>query len=291
MIKSFIKEILKINQKAENLEISDDAWNVLFDKEIKSTDDDQLTEIGIDQFNTSIQEFNHFISNGELDRSGSLDFIHKKALEFFFSFAMLEPQSDDILLDAAGGEPTFADAVSKIVGCKCYLNDHLYKYIEKKDNIFIVGGDATEIQLPDASITKITCHHSFEHFHDNKDTEFINEIYRLLRPNGEVVIIPIFIAQEYYETWNKKSTKHFDPEAETFFEKNSSLPGSENTGFFARVYDIKAFERRVLDPAKAIGFNTRLYNCLLDGSQTPDMQKNHGAKINYPMRALFLKKL
>ncbi len=176
------------------------------------------------------------------------------------------------------------------VGCKCLLNDHLYVGVEEKDNIRYIGGDVCAIDLPDASVSKISCHHSFEHFHGKKDIGFIRELGRLLKHGGEAVVLPLFLSGNYFETWNKSTGYKFDPLAETLLDETATLPGSENTGFFARVYDEEALQRRGLAVAERAGLSTTICRCILNGVDVPDMTRNAGALINNPMRAIHFKK-
>ena len=88
---------------------------------------------------------------------------HKKLIELFATHTLLDPQTDDVFMDAAGGGNTY------LVNLSCskrYLQDlsisqelrsHLGNGIE------YVESDAGDIPLPASSIDKVSCHHSFEH--------------------------------------------------------------------------------------------------------------------------------
>lgn len=238
------------------------------------------------------KDFHEWLSDSNLHFTG-LDYYHKKALEFFFSFMTLELTSDDILLDAAGGRSGYLDAARKIKGCtELYLTDHIYTGItETSDGIKIAGGDIGNIPLPDASLTKIACHHAFEHFQGDKDVAFINEVGRLLRHGGRACIIPLFLVDRYTECWNVDRTTVFDSSAQLVIDKSATIPGADEDGHFARFYDLDAFDRRIVRPAKAAGLIPSIFTCRLDGSDLPEMEKNFGSKLNYPLRALILNRL
>jgi len=262
-------------------------WNVILDQKVLPVS--KFLSFNTLNFNLDSSGFHQFVDHSRLKGYQNLNYIHKKPLEFYISYSLLKPESKDILLDAAGGDTIFIDAVRNISNCKSFLNDHMYNKLFQKNDVTIIGGDVSSIDLPDSSVTKITCHHSFEHFHNDTDIKFIQEIKRLLKPGGEAVILPIFLAKEYYETWSIEKNIKYDQKATTLIDKTASLPGNKNTGYFARIYNEDAFISRILNTADACKLKSILYNCLLDGEPSPDMNLNHGAKINMPMRALFLK--
>lgn len=92
------------------------------------------------------------------------DKYSKKFLEFYISYFILAPTEEDTFLDAAGGVDTYAGALP----CrKKYLLD--IKISERLKNkyggqIKYIENDISRIPLPDLSVNKIACHHSFEHF-------------------------------------------------------------------------------------------------------------------------------
>ncbi len=263
-------------------------WNVKLDQKARPCSDGILkTKFGIKihKFNQKTSSFWKWIKKGDLKEFLKFPFPHKKALEFFFSAHILDIEKKDILLDAAGDELDYLSAVRKTFNpSRLILEDRIYTKRIKKNNILIIGGDASRIPLPDASVNKITCHHSFEHFKQDIDATFIKEISRLLRPKGRAVIIPLFIAEENIECWNTQKNSKFDKTASILIEKTASLPG----GSFARVYSPKALYDRVLACAEKAGLKWTIASCTLDNESIPDMKLNFGAKINYPLRALIL---
>ena len=44
---------------------------------------------------------------------------------------------------------------------------------------------------------KLILHNSFEHFEGEADRDFISEAWRVLRPGGEVCIVPLYLSQRY----------------------------------------------------------------------------------------------
>jgi ubiquinone/menaquinone biosynthesis C-methylase UbiE len=286
----FMRFLRRVIEKENEIANAQERSNRMLDKSVLPIEDNMLSVLQIDCFDLQRCEYSLFVKSEKLAQYSSLDYPHKKLLEFFFSYRLLDIQQDDILLDAAGGDALFLKIMHEKVGCRCLLNDHMYLGVSEKDNLRYIGGDVCSINLPEASVTKISCNHSFEHFHENKDSGFIREVSRLLKPGGEAVILPLFLSGIYFETWNKPTDCQFDSTAETLVDETATLPGSGNTGFFARVYDDMALQKRVLTVAKETGLFATIYRCLLDGADVPDMNKNSGALINNPMRAIHFRK-
>lgn len=218
---------------------------------------------------------------------------HKKALDFFFSAQLLEIRPDDVVLDAARGRSEYLTQIKRNCGCQhLYLNDQIFTDDQTEINgIKMVGGDATKIALPDSSVTKIACHHAIEHFRGNMDMKFVIELSRLLQPGGRACIIPLFISYSYAEVWNIKPEACYDGRALTIADPTASVPGADNDGHFARIYDCQALIERVLKTAYSVSLKSKVIECTLDKNPVPDMHINVGSNINRPLRALLFEKV
>lgn len=268
-------------------------WNIIIDEAVTVLETSKLHPLCKHVYsNKDEATFREWIKNTDLQFK-HLDYNPKKALEFFFSMELLEINPQDHLLDAAGGESGYLDALRETKGClNVYLSDHIYSGLHiNSSGLKIVGGDIGCIALPDRSVDKIACHHAFEHFKRGKDIDFIREIGRLLRPGGRACLIPLFLVTAYTECWNIDHDRLFDDKAQLLIDKTASIPGAENDGHFARLYDPAAFQRRILVAAKKSRLIPTIVTCQIDGNDLPDMNKNFGSKLNYPLRALLLDKM
>jgi len=267
--------------------------NKKIDARIRPLSESEISLIcTVRKLNSSLEEFFDWVEKTDLpfkDRG----FAHKKALEFYFSYKLLNPGPEDHYMDAAGGRSNYLQSVKRTSSCEnLYLTDHIYRGCTKSpEGHYIVGGDITNINLPDMSLTKIACHHAFEHFHSDKDTGFILEISRLLKPGGVACIIPVFLTSEYFECCNTPSFHKSDKSAQLIIDLSASIPGSIDEGHFARFYSAEAFKRRVLEPASKNGLCAELISCTVEHKDVPDMDLNSGSKLNRPLRALLLQKL
>jgi len=288
-----LKQICNLTRQiCLKLNIKRKVWNKIIDHSVNSITEKHIkTLCNTYILNLSEQNYWQWLAKTLLPFRAKA-FPHKKALEFFFSSTILQLQSEDHVMDMAGGRSDYLNMVKKVYGCdNVYLTDHIYSGVKKNsDGLTVVGGDISEINLPDSTFTKIACHHAFEHFQGDKDIDFIREIGRLLKPKGQACIIPLFLADRYVECWNIDHKALFDACAELIVDKSSSIPGAHDDGHFARFYSADAFRYRVIETAKDVNLSLLIVTCRVSGCDLPDMDKNFGSKLNYPLRALVLEK-
>jgi hypothetical protein len=135
-----------------------------------------------------------------------------------------------------------------------------------------VEGDAGAIPLPDGSVDRISAHHFFEHFQGDSDTGFIREVQRLLAPEGRCCIVPLFVAKRYVEITNQVSSRYrFDSRSRRVVDPTATIPGSGYSGHYARIYDVPALQRRILDAIDPSRFELGIYQLTMEGRPLPDM--------------------
>jgi len=205
----------------------------------------QLKYIGIDIVNLNIDKdkFIAFSKNAGY-KSVLYKLIYKqhftqKVLEHYLSLELLDINKDDTYIDVASAYSEFPDIVRNKYNCKVYHQDLSYPEGVYED---MIGSNASNIPLPNESITKIALHNSFEHFENDSDIKFINECDRLLIKGGRVCIVPFYLSDIYYILSNPALTSReidFDNDAEIYFN-----PRCRST--FERYYDIPAFQIRIL---------------------------------------------
>ena len=221
--------------------------------------------------------------------------LHKKIIELFVTYQMLDLQEDDEYMDAAGGINTYADRIK----CKKRYLQGVSASSELRsalgNEIDYIQGDAAKIDLPDESLTKISSHHSFEHFQSNSDSNFIKEVQRLLKVGGKCCIIPIFIADKYVEvSRSNKHQYHYDANSTYIIDSTARITGGASCGDYARIYDTSSFNKRVIDQIDREKFNISLSEVTIDGNSVPDfnLQCHEGiTRINYPYRVLTIERI
>jgi SAM-dependent methyltransferase len=162
----------------------------------------------------------------------------EKTLEHYVSLSFLPLGDKAVFMDIAAATSPFSDIVKSQ-----FPLVHTYK----QDLIFPrgvhghqIGGDAAHLPLPDNSIDGATLHCSLEHFEGDSDSLFFQEIQRVLKPGGLLVVLPFYIAHQYtnhvdpafnllkrhrvkldkdprmqlrYATWKQYFSRHYDPQA------------------------------------------------------------------------------
>ena len=221
--------------------------------------------------------------------------LNKKIIELFVTYQILDLQEVDEYMDAAGGINTYADRIK----CKKRYLQGIGVSSELRsvlgNEIGYIQGDAAKIDLPDESLTKISSHHSFEHFQSNSDSNFVKEVQRLLKVGGKCCIIPIFIADKYVEvSRSNKHQYHYDANSTYIIDATARITGGATCGDYARIYDISSFNKRVIDQIDGEKFNISLSEITIDGNSVPDfkLQCHKGiTRINYPYRALTIERI
>lgn len=199
------------------------------------------------------------------------DFRHKKFTEFFVTFSLLEPGPHDVVMDAGAGSQGY---LSFVESKQRILQDVAIslKTRRRLRGVDFVQCDAGNISVQDRTVDKISCHHSFEHFRGDSDTGFIREVQRILKPGGRCCIVTIFIADNYVEITDSPSFDlKFDERSKRVIDLTATIAGGEFSGNYARVYDLEAFQRRVLDHIDKTRFRASLFELRVGEQLWPDL--------------------
>ncbi|MBN1363947.1 MAG: class I SAM-dependent methyltransferase [Syntrophaceae bacterium] len=222
------------------------------------------------------------------------DIRHKKIIEFFCSYNLLRLCPKDILMDVAGGTYGYlktAEVARRILQDRAIANFIIEALGTEVDYI---ESDAGNIPLPENSIDKISCHHSFEHFQNDTDIRFIREVKRILKPGGMCCIVPLFLTKRFYEITDELTLHRKYSDASTrIIDPTATLPGGIFSGNYARTYSMAAFNNHILDQLDAIEWNVNIVKVLLNGRPAPypDIPCNKNvASVNFPYRCLLIKK-
>jgi SAM-dependent methyltransferase len=224
--------------------------------------DDDLVEklkqsgIKVEDFWINTEGYHRYISEANYPTSyygGGLDPLQnfiEKTLEHYVSLSFLPLHEGATFMDIAAATSPFSGIIrSKYRVSKSYKQDLIFPKGLENDR---VGGDASHIPLPDASIDGATLHCSLEHFEGTSDTQFFQEIARILKPNGCVVVLPFYLASEY--------TNHVDPifnflrrhKVQLDDDPRVQLRYASWKQFFSRHYDAHALHNRILSNVKGL---------------------------------------
>jgi len=220
---------------------------------------------------------------------------HKKLQEFYISCHLLGPQPQQVFMDAAGG----ANGYLSRLDCRRKILQDI-RISEATRNFLgsaveYVEGDARRLPLDDASVDRISCHHSFEHFRGDSDRHFVQELQRILAPGGRCCIVPILTGDRYVEVTDRFTRRYrTDDRAHYLIDPTANVPGGEGSGNFARVYDIQALQERVIDGFDQDQFRVSIHAAEMDGQPVPDRIlpcHRFVSGVNYPYRALVIDRL
>jgi hypothetical protein len=220
---------------------------------------------------------------------------YKKILEFYITYDLLDPQPEHVFMDAAGGA---AGYLAHLNTSRRILQDIRIADVTRMtigSDVEYIECDAGTIPLPDKIVDRISCHHSFEHFQGNSDAAFICEVQRLLKVGGRCCIVPVFVANRYCEVTDRLSWKfQFDSRSRRVIDPTARIPGGSFSGHYARIYDLDAFTRRVLDQIDDTQFGLTISTWLLDDTPVPDQHlpsHREVTAVNFPYRALLIERV
>jgi SAM-dependent methyltransferase len=185
---------------------------------------------------------------GPLEEGGNRQ---NKLLEYFLSLELLDIRPGDVVIDVASEYSIFPTVVRQLCGGTVYRQDLIYPGGVNGDRI---GGNAAAMPVSDQFADALVLHNSFEHFEGTADSGFVAESWRILRPGGSVLIVPLFVTEEYSIVTDPLTDRRgiaWDPGARVV-----ELPGWHNR--FGRLYSASALEQRVLAPARQFGYDIEL---------------------------------
>jgi SAM-dependent methyltransferase len=268
--------------------------NARINRELVPADEFALADLRVPTHSLmlSSKDYYRIIETPALSAFRELKYIHNKPLEYLVSSTLLKLHESACIMDAAGGaDAEFIHALRHMAPHKftAYCQDSLLSG-QVRDGITYIGGSIESVPLPDQTFDGITCHHSFEHFRGDLDIRFMREMIRLLKPNGTLIISPLFLCNEYAEIWNIKPLGHYDEHARVIYDSTASFAGWGPYEGFARTYSVAAFRHRILSVIPET-FKVTLYQIFMDGCPVPDINKNsHQPLANAEMKALVVTK-
>lgn len=165
----------------------------------------------------------------------------EKYLEHFVSLELLAIEPGDVVVDVASCTSPWPELVHQRFGCRVYRQDLSYPDGVDGDRI---GGDAAAMPVDDGFADKLALHCSFEHFEEDRDSRFLREAGRVLRPGGRLCILPLYTNRVYsiqtdLEAWSEREPR-LDPTARTHL--------AEDWGeVHGRFYDPRRFAERVIE--------------------------------------------
>ena len=181
----------------------------------------------------------------------------RKIMEYYFVDKLLgfdQWDRGDIYLDLGAQTSPFAKYLREKRKIEAYGID-LEKSIYA-DLGYYLQEDATNTHFCNESVLGMSIQSAYECFIGDADIRLIKEAARILKPTGKLVVIPLYMHEQYLSTLSP-----------TYYGKGTADKGSlecirkDCRGDLAigRFYDMAALKRRVLDVAKQCGLEAKIY--------------------------------
>jgi len=165
----------------------------------------------------------------------------EKVFEYFLTFKGLDLRPGSVYMDVASCLSLFPSFLAEQCGVDVIRQDMFYPkglqpiwsrapearlpWSPQAKRMWMLGCDGAELPLPDRSLDAIALHCSFEHFEGDSDSAFVLEALRVLRPGGQLLILPFYCGKVFKE-----------------FVAEDQVSGCQ----FQRYYSPASFARRIL---------------------------------------------
>ena len=171
----------------------------------------------------------------------------EKLLEHYLTTKYLNISGEVVYIDIAAASSPFAEIISKHVGCQAYSQDLIFDEGIHGNKI---GGDAGNMPVPDNFADVMTLHCAYECFQGDSDIRFIKDAGRVLKINGRLGIIPLYIDDVYFvKTGPKYDKSKVKVEHEARWIWRDDQWDSEP---FSRHYSPESFKGRIIDNSSGL---------------------------------------
>ena len=163
----------------------------------------------------------------------------EKSLEHYLAARFLDLSRDDLYIDIANDGAPVPEIYHGLFGCEAYRQDIKFK---PGVNGRTIGGDAARLPVPSNFATKMALHCSFEHFELDSDVGFIREAGRVLRDGGRLVVVPLYLFEEYAIQVDPVTL----PKGAHIFDAAARIYGARGYGNrHGRFYNVRQFTSRI----------------------------------------------
>ena len=172
----------------------------------------------------------------------------KKIREHFMAARLLGLNKNDVYLDIASQYSPAPLVYERLFGCRVFRQDLEYPLgIHGR----LIGGSAGCMPLYDRSVTKMALHCSLEHFEGDEDIAFMRESERVLAKGGMLVIVPLYLSDQYFISTQSSLWAHLSKEHWPVFDSDAIVCCSNSsTNRHERYYDALHFINRLVRASK-----------------------------------------
>ena len=202
--------------------------------------------IPVRELSIDLKEYQQWIQragypeNANYYSAGRAPNFPEKSLEHYLSAKFLEMRADDVYIDVANDNSPVPEIFEYLYQCKTYRQDLIFPEGIHGQTI---GGDASNMPVPDGFATKMALHCSLEHFEAESDSRFIREMNRILAPGGKACILPLYMHNRYSVQTDPMT---YEP-GEVPFDSNAMLYCARGWGNrHGRFYDVVNLKERIV---------------------------------------------
>jgi len=233
----------------------------------------QLDDVELREYVADAQRYRQWLAEARYSSFAYIVNRTEKFLEHQVSFDLLALPPSSLVIDVASCRSPFPDILRRR-GHRVIAQDLDFEPGLHEEKL---GGSAAEMALPDASVDGMTLHCSFEHFEGVADTGFVREAARVLRPGGRVVILPLYMHEQFINMTDPIFAPPVDGDSGA---TQVAVFGYANR--FGRHYDVAALRSRVIEPAVARGLAPVLYRIRNQASISPRIYLNFALVLAKP---------
>lgn len=197
-----------------------------------------------------VAAYREFVEKARYPAGEYGDYFAEKSLEHFISFQFSNLTEQSLVVDVANAGSAFPQLIHDLFGCKVISNDLAFPPGEiALENWHIrTGCNASNLPLEDESVDLITLHCALEMFEGEDDKNLAIEASRILKPNGKLVIIPLYMNEVHHIFRDPINPRKIQPE----IDEGSVLIYRKNFWniAFARFYSVDSFCTRFLANVK-----------------------------------------
>ncbi len=173
----------------------------------------------------------------------------EKALEHYLAAKFLNLSEKDIYIDIASAFSPSPEIYKRLYRCQVYRQDLKFPKriidIEFPKGIHVktIGGDVGNIPIQNDFASKLALHCSFETFEQQSDINFIIEANRILKKDGVLCILPLYLYKKYVIETNPANL----PRQSLLFDRDAIICCVKRKGRHFRWYDIPHLISRIKD--------------------------------------------
>lgn len=133
--------------------------------------------------------FSRFMAESAYPEEYFSDRRVEKQLEHFLTLYVMGAAEGDVWLDVGSNISPFPSYLRSRIGCRAIQQDLRYPAGLHGDRL---GADVAQLGLPPEAVSRISLHCTLEHFTGDIDRRAITEFARVLRPGGQIMILPLY---------------------------------------------------------------------------------------------------